>query len=63
MYANAYMGTGGGISDYYLEVAKKRYRRRRVGRVMGREEMPVVKVYELIKVRCKTDYENKLKQK
>ena len=54
---NVYRGVGGGISYHHLVEAKIRRLKRWCGRVRGREDRQVVKVSEVNKLKCKTDYE------
>ena len=49
--------------DYHLVTAKIRCLRRWIGRVINMEEMYEIEVRELRKMMCKTEYEEKLKQR
>ena len=60
---NVLRGAGGGISDHHVVVAKIRCLGRCLGRVIRMEERNERKVSELIKVMCKTEYEEELKKR
>ena len=60
---NLFKGAQGGISDHHLVVAKVRCLRRWPGRVVRVEERYEIKVRELRKMTCKTEYKEKLKQR
>ena len=57
---SVFRGLGGGISDHHLVVAKLRCLG---GGLMKTEESYEIEVSEFYKVRCKIEYEGKLKQK
>ena len=57
------MEVGGGISYHHLVEAKIRRLKRWCGRVRGREDRQVVKVSEVNKLKCKTDYEGMMKKR
>ena len=60
---NVLGGAGRGISDHHLVIAKKRCLRTWTGRVVNMEERYEIKINELRKVTCKTEYKDKLKKR
>ena len=60
---NVLRGAGGGILDHHLVIAGIRCLKRWTGRVVNMEERYEIKVTELKKVTCKTEYEDKLNQR
>ena len=63
MDINVLGGAGGGISDHHLVIAKIRCLKRCTGRMVNMEEQYEIKVSELRKVTCKTEYEDQLNQR
>ena len=52
-----------GISDHHLMIIKMRSLSRWTGRMVNMEDRYEIKVSELRKVICKTEYEDKMKQR
>ena len=59
---NLFRCAGGAVSNHQIVIAKIRSLRRCPGRVVRTEEKYEIKVSELSKVTCKTDYKERLNQ-